>query len=195
MDEGRGLTDLDRALADALDVDVSPEFAARVRRRIASEPAPSPARWGWPVAAAAAAALVVGAAALAMLSTRRPAPVASPVAESRPVEVARRVPSERPAQRSTAPTAIETRPTIARARLHVPSVAPVPSPASEPEVLVPREEIEMYRRLIAQAQEVPNALVVAAPPDIVAVRSPEIPIDPIKIDLIAPSVDGEGDRQ
>jgi len=66
----------------------------------------------------------------------------------------------------------------------------------EPEVLVPREDIDMYRRLIAQAQDVPGALLVAAPPDIVAVRSiSDIAIDPIKIDLIIPSVDGEGDRQ
>ncbi len=50
---------IDRELQAALDVDPSPEFVARVRMRIASEPPPR--RWGfaWMVVAAGAAAAVV----------------------------------------------------------------------------------------------------------------------------------------
>src|SRR4029078_64082 len=49
--------------------------------------------------------------------------------------------------------------------------APVAARANaEPEVLVPREEIEMYRRLIAAAGNVPGAMVVEAPQDLVALR-------------------------
>jgi cytochrome c556 len=52
---GDPLTDgeIDRALAAALAVDPSPEFVARVRMRIASEPEPSDWRFSWVFAAGA----------------------------------------------------------------------------------------------------------------------------------------------
>jgi cytochrome c556 len=52
---GNPLTDgeIDRALAAALAVDPSPEFVARVRMRIASEPEPSDWRFSWVFAAGA----------------------------------------------------------------------------------------------------------------------------------------------
>jgi len=196
MDDGKeALNEIDRTLRDeidaALDVDVSPDFMARVRQRIADEPMRAPFWHGWRfVLPAAAAAVVLVAVGVSMLSTRRPAAPPSLSARSLPPESMRP-----PGVRPVPPVSVgETRPAIVRAR--VPSRAPsAPAPA-EPEVLVPREEIEMYRRLIAEAQKVPGALLVAAPPDIVAVRTiSEIPIDPIKIDLIIPSIDGEGDRQ
>jgi hypothetical protein len=191
MDEGQRLNDFDRALAHALDVDVSPDFTARVRRRFASEPAPSRGRWGWPLAAAAAATILVAGAALSLLPTRRPVPVPSSAAQSRPLAERRADVQPATARRSDEPPTL-----VARAVARVPHVVrPEAEAPAGAEVLVPREEIELYRRLIANAQQVPNALVVAAPPDIVAVQSVEIPIDPIRIDLIAPSVDGEGDRQ
>ncbi|HTI52341.1 MAG TPA: hypothetical protein VL475_15365, partial [Planctomycetaceae bacterium] len=66
----------------------------------------------------------------------------------------------------------------------------------EPEVLVPREQIEMYRRVIAAAQSAPGAVVVELPQDVVATgQFSAITIDPIKIELIMPPVGGEGDRQ
>jgi hypothetical protein len=192
MDDGReALNEVDRTLAEALDVDVSPDFMARVRQRIADEPMRAPFWRGWRlVLPAAAAAVVLVAVGVSMLSTRRPAAPPSLSARSLPPE------SAQPAGVRPAPSvpASAPRPAIVRAR--VPSGAPSTAAPAEPEVLVPREEIEMYRRLIAEAQTVPGALIVAAPPDIVAVRTiSEIPIDPIKIDLIIPSVDGEGDRQ
>jgi len=52
---GDPLTDgeIDRALAKALSVEPSPEFVARVRMRIASEPEPSDWRFSWMFAASA----------------------------------------------------------------------------------------------------------------------------------------------
>jgi len=52
---GDSLTDseIDRALATALAVEPSPEFVARVRMRIASEPGPSDWRLSWVIAAGA----------------------------------------------------------------------------------------------------------------------------------------------
>jgi hypothetical protein len=79
-------------------------------------------------------------------------------------------------------------------RSRVASAAPIA--AKEPDVLVPREEIEMYRRLMAIAATAPHALLVESPQDIVSPRLvSELSIDPIKIDLIVPPVGGEGDRQ
>jgi len=68
---------------------------------------------------------------------------------------------------------------------------------TEPEVLVPRAEIEMYRRLIAAAQQTsPHAEIVDAPADTSASRTTsDITIDPIQIKPIVPPVSGEGDRQ
>src|SRR5262249_38950503 len=67
---------------------------------------------------------------------------------------------------------------------------------SEPEVLVPREEIEMYRRLIAEAQKASAAIVVERPQVTADIPLfPEITIDPIKIELMSPPVGGEGERK
>jgi hypothetical protein len=192
MDDRReALNEIDRTIAEALDVDVSPDFMARVRQRVATESMREPFWRGWRIVLpAAAAAVVLVAVGASMVSTRPSATPPSLSVQSLPPESARPV-GVRPAPPVSAS---DTRPAVARAR--VPSSAPSAAAPREPEVLVPREEIDMYRRLIAQAQNVPGALLVAAPPDIVAVRSiSDIPIDPIKIDLIIPSVDGEGDRQ
>jgi len=50
---------IDQEIRAALDVDPSPEFLARVRTRIATEPTPSAWRWSWTVAAAGALAAMV----------------------------------------------------------------------------------------------------------------------------------------
>ena len=55
----------------------------------------------------------------------------------------------------------------------------------------------MYRRLMTQAQLVPQAVVVETPPDIVPPGPiTDLAIEPIKIDPIMPPPDGgERDRQ
>ena len=50
---------IDDEIKDALNVDPSPEFLARVRTRIAKEPAPAAWRGSWTLAAAGAMAAVV----------------------------------------------------------------------------------------------------------------------------------------
>jgi hypothetical protein len=50
---------IDEEIREALDVGPSPEFLARVRTRIATEPAPSAWRWSWTIAAAGALAAAV----------------------------------------------------------------------------------------------------------------------------------------
>jgi len=188
MDDGKELTDIDRALADALDVDVSADFLARVRRRIASEPARAPFRRGWRIALpAAAAALVAIGLGIEMMSTNSPAASQPPTAPDRyraapvPAAVVRPEPmpaAQQPARRS----ALAARLSQASPR--------------EPEALVPREQIEMYRRLIAAAQQIPPAIVVEPQrmADLDGVV-PAIEIDPIRIELIAPAAGAQGDRQ
>jgi hypothetical protein len=189
-DQREELSAIDRALAEALAVDVSPDFAARVRQRIAAAPAPGSAWRGWRMAvSAAAAALLVMAVGVATLSRRAPADSARPTAGSVAVQPAH------PAGVRPMPPDVVARAVPAR-RARVASVTAAIAAAKGPEVLVPREEIAMYRSLIAAAQRVPHAVVVEAPQDLVANRTfPEIAIDPIKIELIVPPDGGEGDRQ
>jgi hypothetical protein len=191
MDDGReAMNGIDRELADALDVDVSPDFMARVRQRIASGPAPAPFWHGWRIVlpAAAAAALAIGAGLTVMSNRGAPTPQLLAVrtlaldplrpANGRPN---RPVPAVAAGPVRVSPARAATVATIAR---------------KEPEVLVPRGEIEMYRRLMAAAQTVPHAVVIDAPKDIAPVGEiSQIKIDPIRIDLIVPPIGGEGDRQ
>ena len=188
--DGRELSGLDRAIVDALDVDVSPDFHARVRRRIANVPMRRPFWHAWRIVVPAAAA--AGLAAAIFMTT-------SPVGNRLPVPSlpARQLSLEhmRPAIGRTglpAMVAVAAR----RQSEGRPAGADSATTAAEPEVLVPREEIEMYRRLIATAQKMAHAIVIEGSHDIVAPKSvSEIVIDPIRIDLIAPPVGGEGDRQ
>ena len=191
MDDAREeLSGIDRALARALDVDASPDFEARVRRRIADEPMRVPFWRGWRIAVPlAAAAALVAAAGVAMLSPRGQS--TPRLLAARTITMGKTMPAIGDPVRvegSGLSTPRVSRPT---------PPAPVAARANaEPEVLVPREEIEMYRRLIAAARNVPGAIVVEASQDLVAVRSTsEITIEPIKVDLIIPPVSGEGDRQ
>ena len=69
--EQRREVNVDRELQAALGVDPSPEFVARVRMRIASEPPPR--RWGvaWIAVAAAAAAIVIAVVAARSMGERK----------------------------------------------------------------------------------------------------------------------------
>src|SRR5260370_303237 len=50
---------IDQEIRDALNVDPSPEFLARVRTRVANEPEPSTWRWSWTIATVGALAAAV----------------------------------------------------------------------------------------------------------------------------------------
>ena len=192
MDDVREeLNAIDRALAEALDVRESADFGARVRERIANEPAPG--SWaGWRIAlTAAAAAVAVAAAGVAMLSPR--GSVKALPLTARSVSIGRMLPADvGPARR----VQVEAPAPRVNRTIAAPIVGPSQESIVEPEVLVPQNEIEMYRRLIAAAQNVPGVMLVEAPKDIVASAAfAEITIEPIKIELIIPPVSGEGDRQ
>jgi hypothetical protein len=188
-DAGSRLNDIDRALAAALDVAPSADFVARVRQRVAREPRPLPFWRGWRIAVPALAAAVLVAIGLVVMSRRTPA--APPLLQARsipPVDMRpaivdppRAVPGSTPRARAVA---VRGKPAWREVR-------------TEPEVLVPPEEIEMYRRLFAAAQTVPHAVVVESPKDIVAARDiSDIAIEPIKIEPIAPPPSGsQGERQ
>lgn len=188
MDDREGLNDLDRAIAETLDVDVSPDFVARVRQRIAHEPTPAPFWSGWRIAIPVAAAVTIAAVGVAMRSTR---------GASTPQRLAARslaAGQMQPADVRPARVAVTADRPAAPNRVRV--VAVSAAAQQEPEVLVPREEIDMYRRLIAQAQTVPHAIVVDDPKDVVPVGLfAEIAINPIAIELIVPPVGGEGERK
>ena len=191
MDDGReALSGIDRALADALDIAVSPGFEARVRQRIARSPKRRPFWPGWriavPAAVAAALTVTVG---ITMLPSR--APSAPQPLMGRSLESGQTLPAVDDSVRGGRP-----RLTVPRRQRPAPDATLTARANSEPEVLVPREEIEIYRRLMAAARNAPGAIIVEAPKDIVASAAmPEITIDPIRIDLIIPPVSGEGGRQ
>ena len=191
MDErSEGLSEVDRALMRALDVDVSPGFAAGVRQRIEAERHRRSFWRGWGVMTPAVAAALIAAVGVASLWVRDP--VTTRPLPSRLVSLGEVHPADVRAVTPMRATGDPARLTRARA-------TPALQPALEegPEVLVPREEIEMYRRLVADAQKMPSAVIVAAPADIVAVREiADITIEPIQIaPIIAPPDGAEGVRR
>jgi hypothetical protein len=138
--------DVDRELEAALTVSPSPDFEARVLQRVAADrPSQWRAPYGW-LAAAASVVLVAGAfyalnrpspadapLPLSQVVDQRPrAPVVGPVREPSVTEPAR--PQAPGAQRQTPRSAARTAGTAAR--------------ASEPEVIVPLNQMEAVRRLV-----------------------------------------------
>jgi hypothetical protein len=191
MDEGReGLTDIDRALAQALDVEPSAEFRAAVRQRVARERMRVPLSRGWLLLVPISAAAIVVVVAVLSPPAKPETPGGAVIAPT--TSVARLEPglNVTPAKPGAAPG-----PKVAPARAASGGAAAVRR-ATHPEVLVPRAEIEMYQRLIAGARAVPGAVVVEAPADLAASRTfADITVDPITIDPIAPPEGGEGVRQ
>jgi len=204
---------IDRALREALDVSPSRDFVARVRMRIANEPARHNLwnRWTvWPpvAAGALAAAAIVVAVVLGSIDRIRPtadtttsvnATSATDVQLKSDATTARPKPDAAPEQVRLKPDA-----TLGRVRLTPDAAAAVrlepdmtfSKMAAEPEVLVPRAEIEMYQRLTARARAARSAFVDA--PTLMAADlepPPELTIEPIKIDPITPQSSGEGERQ
>jgi hypothetical protein len=160
------MNDLDRELTAALLVEPSPEFAARVRTRIASEP--GPARWRMPRLALATAGVALAAlAANVILSGPGPArPADAPVLPHR--SLARIEPLR------AAPASIVPRRETDRARHARPS-----------DVQVSRSEMLALQRLF-------SGEIVAPPAADVPV---EVVIAPIAVEAIALSAITEGERQ
>ena len=180
---------IDEEIHKALNVDPSPEFVARVRMRVAREPAPSAWRWAWTLAAAGAMAAAI---AIAVVVSRPwgprdaaqvfpPAHAADLVlrARSAPTVQERVAQAPRPAHAGLKPRATRAAEAFARQRS---------ASAAEPEILIDPREGFALRRLLAgvRAGRVDLAAVAnaSAPaimelPAIQAIEIPAITIDPI----------------
>jgi hypothetical protein len=189
------LTDarLEQEIEQALTVDPSPDFLARVRTHIAN--APKTSRWSirWPLVAASAGIflVVIAVVVVTLLPSRRVVVTGSPVVV--------RTPEPRPLPQPAAPV-MRTEP-----RRRVPVTARHESrPPATSEVLIPEGEAQALRRLMrglhvravddtTVAQAAPATAVVDPPTDIVL--APLKPLAPITLESFGSSTRQEGVRQ
>ena len=189
--------DVDRELKAALSVSPSPDFEARVLRRVETDhPSRGLARYGW---LAAAASLVLVAGVFSVLNRTpvilAPAPAVAPQIGER-----------------TAPPALTPRPALPP-RYEAPAAANKPAPVvtvrasrsaprtAAPEVIVPPNQMEAVRRLVRAVNEgrvelpaepVQGPLAAPATLDVAPLVVEPIPVPPL--DLVAgntgPSIRG-----
>jgi hypothetical protein len=168
--------DVDRELKAALSVSPSPDFEARVLRRVeADRPSRWPAHYGW---LATAASLVIAAGVFYALN--RTSVVVTPVAAPKIVEhtaPARVTPQpEVPARKSPgAPARVET----VRLARHA-SQAPR---SFAPEVLVPVNQMEAVRRLVRAVNE-GRIEMPAEPPQGPMAPPPAVTVMPVAVEPI-----------
>jgi len=203
-------TAIDREIQAALSVEPSPEFLARVRTRIATEPAAAASWLSWKlVATGAVAALIVIAVAVMRPGEQsfnaRPEPSASPLIPSpSPLDRARGDPEalegskdvplarDRPVDSALSPSKDE-QPAAAASRARVAAAAP-----REPEVLIDPAETRALRRLIAGTRD--GSLDLSAALQATTPTAMDLPpidalvIAPLTIDPLTPSGE-EGVRQ
>jgi hypothetical protein len=191
--DNRALTDrdLDRELDAALEIDPSPEFLARVRMRIESEPRRAPWPLGVPVGArrwalAGLGALAVAVLAVAVIRSGRSesARPASQVAGMVPPASAFAAPSMPPME-VVPPGSGIVGPAAARSRAR--RAAPAATVAAPP-VLVAANEVAALERLFARARE-GRVDMSALPdqPDPPVASAPLAPIDAIDVAPISVS--------
>jgi hypothetical protein len=165
------ITDLDRQIQEALDIDPSPEFKARVRMRLAEQPRRYRVATNWLLAGVPALATVV---VLALFVSDR-----NEVREVRLRGADVVIPAaagSAAVMEPLAPLPIE-KPTAERVR-HMPRQTPTQM------VLVPPSEREAFRRFLQVVTENPFAY--SAPPDRedAPLSVPDITIAPIVIEPI-----------
>ena len=187
--------DIDRELKAALSVSPSPDFEARVLRRVEEDrPSSWAARYGW---LAAAASLVIAASVFYALTRTSPAPAASPQVVERAAPHAP-APIAQPDIQVPAPTrppttASETRRVVV---LHAASRAPH---RAEPEVIVSVNQMEAVRRLVLAVNEgrlkppveppAEPAQGPMAPPANVSVAP--VVVEPIRLSPLSPGREGK----
>jgi hypothetical protein len=163
------ITDLDRQIQEALAVDPSPDFRARVRIRLAEEPRRYRVGTGWLLSGVMGLTVVVVLA--VFVSSRdggrlRPADVVAPAAAGSAVVV-----------EPVSPPAIQ-KPTAERVRR-------VTRPTATQVVLVPASEREAFRRFLDAVTEHPLTYAIA--PDTredAPLSVPDLTIEPILIEPI-----------
>jgi hypothetical protein len=215
--------EIEREIAQALAVEPSPEFLARVRMRVANEPPPRRAWARWmPVLVGATA--VAAAVAIAIVAPWRGSQVQLKKAPQADTQVRLKPdPTEKivASATSTVASATSTVPSATSTAVASPTATAVASPTatavasptstavasglsrtktSTPQVLIAQDEAEALRRLFARSAE----RGIQIPPDVIAgvttaetdLLPPEIAISPIRIDPLIPLVNGEeGVRQ
>jgi hypothetical protein len=181
-------TALDREIAEALAVDPSPEFVARIRQRVAGQPAPV----AWPVSwTVYAGALAAAAAVVLLVLSRGPQPAMVPLG-ARAIPAAGRSPDVASALSRTTPRGASR-----SGSPRLPS-ASKEEPKADPEVIVDVREANALRALIAGASEerVDATPLVALLAEMAApLQLSEIVFSPITIEPLVPDPGGEGVRQ
>jgi hypothetical protein len=185
---------LDREIEDLLAVDHSPEFPARVRRRIAIEPPPAAAWFSWKLLPIGAGAVTAAIAALLWGSSEpiRVAPAAEST-HSAAEGVARTLePAHAPTVAPSHPRTLAPRTAAARAAA---SRAARTAGHVEPEILLSAEDARAFRLLVTRAREglVPELPAIDAESE--AAGPPWIEIAPVVIAPIAQLALEEGERQ
>jgi hypothetical protein len=206
---GPGDSGLDRELARALNVDPSPEFLARVRMRVASEPAPSTWRRRWMVLAGAAAAVVLMAVVMTLwpgadrVSPQQAAlPDATTAPERQAAPASPSGVSVEPASRPTPPS-VPVRAQVARVTGTPTATAPAVPVAAQsprelppfPEVVISADEVRAYQRLLGIVDQ--QRLPPTPPParaDTGAVDLHDIDLASLKIEALPPMARLEGVR-
>lgn len=177
---------LDREIEALLAVEHSPELPAKIRARIAAEPAPRSPWFSWTLVPAGAG-LAAAAVAVTLWFPGRSAPVAVAPPSSVPVMESAAAPLP------VAP-ALEGRDALP-APAPVRPAARAAAPATNPEVLISPEDGRAFRLLLTRVRE---GLIVALPegdPDEAVVGPPWIEIAPVVIAPLAHLAQDEGGRQ
>jgi hypothetical protein len=148
---------MDGDLRALLAIEPSPPFEARVRARVAGERQRSAGWMSWRMpAAVAAAAVVVIAAVVVMRSGEEVRPPAPQIVSIQPEQVPSvpvvEAPVVEPSTAKPRPERVVPRP-LPAPRVPDRMVTAASLPDSEPEVLVPRDQEETLRRLVAALRE------------------------------------------
>jgi hypothetical protein len=198
----------DQEIRDALRVDPSPEFLARVRTRIANEPAPSAWRWSWTVAAVGALAAMV-LIAVVMLRPKQEKPSAPDVVQAFPpsrTTESDKAPAGPSASAHATPVVSGFPPALQsssaelrRGQAEAQSAKAGSRTMSQgAEILLDPAETQALRRLIAGVRDGRVDLTAAqhSTPPLPMELAPhaDIVIDPITIEPIAPPSGAEGAR-
>ena len=193
-------TEIDRALQAALAVEPSPEFVARVRRRVANEHQPAAPGWRWPWLLSAAGAAAAAIAIIVVVSRPHETASVTPIAQA--------LKPARPGQ----PLGVRPEPLVAarpdpvEGRVHPREPAlvrrangPAPQPiAPEPEVLIDPREAMALRQLITGTRDgsldLSAALRATSPTAMELPELSDVVIVPITIEPLEPAAGAEGVR-